>query len=85
MQTFTLIAHISISAAVPKEASGTGCDDSTPEQRIFHVWAEPFRPCQCESAPLPDFAATLMKARSGATEIHTLNRDGFLQREGDVK
>ena len=85
MQMFTSIVHISISAAVTNKASGTGYDDSMPKEQIFHIWAEPFRPCQRESAPLPDFAATLMKTRRGATEIHTLNWDGLLQREGDVK
>lgn len=85
MQTFTLIAHIAISAAVTNEASGTGYDDSMPKQQIFHIWDKPFRPCQCASAPLPDCAATQMQTRSRATEIHTLNWDGLLQREADVK
>lgn len=65
MQMFTLIVHISISAAVTKKASGTGYDDSTPKQPIFHIWAEPRRPCQRHSAPLPDFAATPMQMGVG--------------------
>lgn len=82
---FTLIVHISISAAETNKTSGTGYDDSMAKQQMFYIWAKPFRPFQRESAPLPDFAATLMQTRSGSTEIHMLKCDGLCQREGDVK
>lgn len=81
----TLIAHIAISGAVTNKASGTGYGDNMHKQQRVHIWAEPIKPCQCKSATLPDFAATLTKMRRGATEIHTLNQDGFLQRKGDIK
>lgn len=47
----TLIAHISISWAVTKGASGARYNDSMPKQLIFHIWQDPSAPANA-SQPL---------------------------------